>query len=88
MNKLLQKLLLIAMLGMGLVVSPISDADPQVRVSMNDAVTMVQQRFNATAIKTDTVRDGDRVLYRIRLVSADHSRVWTVTVDAQTGQVQ
>ena len=86
MRKLLQKLLLIAMLG--LAVSPSSFADSQVRISMNDAVAMVQQRFNATAVKTDTVRDGDHVLYRIRLVSADHSRVWTVTVDAQTGQVK
>ena len=57
-------------------------------VSLNDAVAMVQQRFNATAVKTETVREGDQVRYRIRLLSADKARVWTVTVDARTGQLQ
>lgn len=87
MNSIVQTIILVVILGTGLVNSPAVDAD-EVRVSMNDAVTMVQQRFNATAVKTETVRDGDRVIYRIRLVSADHARVWTVTVDAQTGQVR
>jgi uncharacterized membrane protein YkoI len=88
MKRLLQKLLLMAMLTTGLISSPVLFADSGARVSLNDAVVMVQQRFHATAVKTDTVREGDRVIYRIRLVSADRSRVWTVTVDAQTGQVQ
>jgi uncharacterized membrane protein YkoI len=87
MKKLVQTLLLVLVLSTGLVSSPAFSAGA-VSVSLNDAVAMVQQKFNATAIKTDTVRDGDRVLYRIRLVSADKSRVWTVMVDAQTGQVQ
>ena len=87
MKKLLPTLLLALLLSAGLECSPAFSATEQ-RVSLNDAVAMVQQRFSATAIKTDTVHDGERVLYRIRLVSADHSRVWTVTVDAQTGQIQ
>jgi len=87
MKILLQTLLVSLVLSAGLVSSPAFSAGA-VPVSANDAVTMVQQRFNATAIKTETVRDGDRVVYRIRLVSADRSRVWTVMVDAQTGQVQ
>ncbi len=88
MKKIMQILLLALVLSAGLTSSPAVHADGAVHVSLNDAVSMVQQRFNATAIKTDTVRDGDKVVYRIRLVSADHSRVWTVTVDAQTGQLQ
>jgi len=88
MSKLIQKVLLTWVLMTGLIASPVTFAEANVRVSISDAVAMVQQRFNATAIKTDTVRDGDHVLYRIRLVSSDRSRVWTVTVDAQTGQVQ
>lgn len=87
MNSIFHTMVLIAVLGTGLINSPVAQAD-EVRVSMTDAVTMVQLRFNAMAVKTDTVRDGDRVMYRIRLVSADRSRVWTVTVDAQTGQVR
>jgi len=86
MKSLLQTLLLALILSAGLVSSPALSAGAA--VSLNDAVTMVQQRFNATAIKTETVRDGDRMMYRIRLVSADRSKVWTVIVDAQTGQVQ
>jgi len=86
MKKLLQTWLVALMLSAGLVSSPAFSASEQ-RISLNDAVAMVQQRFNATAIKTETTHDGDRVVYRIRLVSADHSRVWTVMVDAQTGQV-
>ncbi len=63
------------------------DAAPEVRVPLNDAVSMVQQRFNATAVKTDTVMESGQVVYRIRLLSADRSRVWTVSVDARTGRI-
>jgi uncharacterized membrane protein YkoI len=87
MSKAIQIFIVIAFIGAGLINSPVAFAS-EVRVSMNDAVAMVQQRYNATAVRTETVRDGDRVMYRIRLVSADRSRVWTVTVDAQTGQVR
>jgi hypothetical protein len=59
-------------------------------VPLSDVVAMVQGRFNATAVKTDTVigsGGSGQVTYRIRLLSADKSRVWTVNVDARTGQV-
>lgn len=56
-------------------------------VDLNDAVSMVQERFNATAVKTDTVTEAGQLVYRIRLLSADRSRVWTVSVDARTGRV-
>jgi uncharacterized membrane protein YkoI len=48
---------------------------------------MVQSRFNATAVKTDTVTEAGQLVYRIRLLSADRSRVWTVRVDARTGRI-
>jgi len=56
-------------------------------VTLDDAVSMVQSRFNATAVKTDTMMDGGQLVYRIRLLSADRSRVWTVSVDARSGQI-
>lgn len=56
-------------------------------VPLNDVVSMVQERFNATAVKTDTVLEAGQMVYRIRLLSADKSRVWTVSVDARTGRV-
>ncbi|MGD9842128.1 MAG: PepSY domain-containing protein [Steroidobacteraceae bacterium] len=56
-------------------------------VPLNDVVSMVQERFNATAVKTDSVLQSGVLTYRIRLLSADRSRVWTVNVDARTGQI-
>lgn len=56
-------------------------------VALNEAVSLVQERFNATAVKTDTVMEGGQLVYRIRLLSADRSRVWTVSVDARTGRI-
>lgn len=56
-------------------------------VALSDAVSMVQSRFNATAVKTDTVMEAGQLIYRIRLLSADRSRVWTVSVDARTGRI-
>lgn len=56
-------------------------------VPLNDVVSMVQERYNATAVKTDTVQEAGQWVYRIRLLSADKSRVWTVSVDARTGRV-
>lgn len=57
-------------------------------VPLTNVVSMVQERFNATAVKTDTVVEADQMVYRIRLLSADKARVWTVRVDARTGQVK
>jgi uncharacterized membrane protein YkoI len=31
--------------------------------------------------------EGGQLVYRIRLLSADRSRVWTVSVDARTGRI-
>ncbi len=56
-------------------------------VALHDAVSLVQERYNATAVKTDTVQEGGQLVYRIRLLSADRSRVWTVSVDARTGRI-
>lgn len=57
-------------------------------VPLTNVVSMVQERFNATAVKTDTVVEDDQMVYRIRLMSVDRTRVWTVRVDAHTGQVK
>lgn len=57
-------------------------------VPLNDAVSKVQERFNATAVKTDSVQQSGKLVYRIRLLSADKSKVWTVDVDARTGDIE
>ncbi len=56
-------------------------------MSLDDAVSMVQGRFNARAVKTEAVSDAGQLVYRIRLLSADRSRVWTVSVDARSGRI-
>jgi uncharacterized membrane protein YkoI len=56
-----------------------------IRISMDQAVNMAESRYRAKAVKAETVRSGDRVVYMIRLLS--QGRVWTVRVDAQSGQM-
>jgi len=55
-------------------------------VSLDEAVQMAQSRFNARVVKAETVRNGDRRVHQIRLLNAQ-GKVWTVRVDAQTGQM-
>jgi uncharacterized membrane protein YkoI len=56
-------------------------------VSMDQAVKMVERRFNARVVKAETERDNGRMVYVLRLLS-DSGRVWTVRVDAADGVVQ
>jgi uncharacterized membrane protein YkoI len=54
-------------------------------VSLDRAVQMAESRYGAKAIKATTVNNGDRRVHQIRLIR--EGRVWTVTVDAQTGDM-
>ncbi|HEY6641183.1 PepSY domain-containing protein [Povalibacter sp.] len=56
------------------------------RVSLDQAVNMAESRYRAKAVKAQQSVSGDRVVYNIRLLSGD-GKVWTVQVDAQTGQM-
>ncbi len=56
-------------------------------ISLDQAVQMAQSRYNARVVRAETTREGDRVYYRLRLLSAD-GRVFSVRVDAQTGSFQ
>src|SRR5437868_745943 len=53
-------------------------------VSLDQAVEMAQRRYRAKAVRAETVRDGDRRIHQIRLLSAE-GKVWTVRIDAQSG---
>jgi uncharacterized membrane protein YkoI len=55
-------------------------------VSLDQAVNMAESRYRAKAVKAQQSFNGDRLVYNIRLLSSD-GRVWTVQVDAQTGQM-
>jgi uncharacterized membrane protein YkoI len=56
-------------------------------VSMDQAVRMVEQRFHARVVKTQTEQDNGRTVYVMRLLD-DSGKVWTVRVDATSGSVQ
>jgi len=55
-------------------------------VSLDQAVQMAQSRFSARVVKAETVRSGDRRVHQIRLLNQE-GKVWTVRVDAETGQM-
>jgi uncharacterized membrane protein YkoI len=57
------------------------------RLSQDAAVEMAQRRYHARAVRVETKRDGDRTLYRIRLLSPE-GRVFTVTVNANSGEIR
>jgi uncharacterized membrane protein YkoI len=58
-------------------------------MSLDEAVQMVQSRYNARVVKAETVRSGDRRVHQIRLLMQENgaTKVWTVRVDAETGQM-
>ena len=60
---------------------------PRIRVSLDRAVSMAERRFNARVVRADTRGDDDGVVYVLRLLN-DAGRVWTVRVDATTGDMQ
>jgi uncharacterized membrane protein YkoI len=56
-------------------------------MSLDQAVEMVQRRFNARVVRAETRREQGRTFYNLRLLSAD-GKVWTVRVDADSGALQ
>jgi len=72
------------------VVPPTEDARPaQVRgqgggLSLDAVVQMVQQRYNARVVRTETRQENGRTVYVLRLLNAD-GKVWSVRVDADSG---
>lgn len=57
------------------------------RLSLEQAVAKVERRYGARAVRAEEHREGDRTVYRIRLLTAD-GRVMDVTVDPVSGEVR
>ena len=55
-------------------------------ISRDEAVRLAERRYRAKAVRVETVRNGDSVIYQIRLLNAE-GKVQTVQVDAATGQM-
>ncbi len=58
----------------------------QAGMSLDQAVAMLQAKYNARVMRANSVEEGGRIVHYIRLMSADRSRVWTVRVDAASGR--
>lgn len=50
-------------------------------ISLDEAVARAEKQYGARAVRAERVREGDRTVYRIRLLAPD-GRVFNVTVDA------
>ena len=66
--------------------SPPQTAPNAVRVSLGQAVKMVEARYRARVVRADTRRQGGQVIYVMRLLDR-HGRVFTVRVDAASGTI-
>jgi len=96
MNRLRQPLVLL-LLALGLVATQ-SEARPASGerggaivlaaggISMNQAIAMVEKRFNARVVRSETRQEGDRKIYVLRLLD-DRGNGQVVRVDAATGSI-
>ena len=53
-------------------------------VSLQQATSMAQMRYQGRVVRAETVQMGDRVVHEIRILG-DDGRVRTVRIDAQSG---
>lgn len=56
-------------------------------LTLEQAVQRAEKRYKARAVKAEERTQGDRRVYRIRLLSED-GRVFDITVDAATGRME
>jgi uncharacterized membrane protein YkoI len=56
-------------------------------LTLDEAVDLVKRRYEARVLRAEETRDGDEVIYRIRLLGPD-GRVFEVRVDARSGRVE
>jgi uncharacterized membrane protein YkoI len=63
------------------------DRDRGGQMSLDDAVQMVQQRYNAKVVRAESRHEDGRTVYYLRLLNSE-GRVWTVRVDAQSGSIK
>ncbi|MBS0374981.1 MAG: PepSY domain-containing protein [Proteobacteria bacterium] len=56
-------------------------------LSLDEAVELVQHRFEARVVRAEETREGEETVYRIRLLGQD-GHVFTVHVNARTGHVE
>jgi uncharacterized membrane protein YkoI len=55
------------------------------RISLDEAMAQAERRYKARAVHGEERRQGDRIVYRIRLLDQD-GRVFEISVDAGSGR--
>lgn len=60
---------------------------PRGGMSLDQAVRMVEERYQARVVKAQTQHDEGHTVYVLRLLN-DAGKVWTVRVDPISGSVQ
>jgi Peptidase propeptide and YPEB domain len=63
-----------------------ADSDERIGISLDAASDMVQRQFNARVVRAEVRRDDGRTWYRFKLLS-DSGRVFSVSVDAASGEI-
>lgn len=74
--------------GPGIAPMPIEASALRDGVSLDEAVDRAQKRYKARVVRAETSESGGRIVYVLRLLSEEDGRVWTVRVDAQSGQMR
>jgi uncharacterized membrane protein YkoI len=54
-------------------------------ISLSQATSMALSRFPGQVVRAQPVREGDRVIYEIRILGEDGRTVRNFRIDAQTG---
>jgi hypothetical protein len=66
--------------------APAAAPAPAARLSMEQAVKLVEQRYRARVVRAETHQQGDRTIYVLRVLD-EAGRVFTVRVDAASGRI-
>jgi uncharacterized membrane protein YkoI len=61
------------------------DDDSRERISLSEAVKMAKRQYGADVVRAETRSERGRTVYHLLLHS--EGRVWTVRVDARTGEM-
>ncbi|MET0282204.1 MAG: PepSY domain-containing protein [Steroidobacteraceae bacterium] len=56
-----------------------------VGVSLDHVISQVEKRHKARVVRVEQVHVNGRLVYKLRMLSEKESRVWVVSVDAESG---
>ncbi len=62
-----------------------AQAEEKRRLSLDQAVAMAERRYKAKVVRAESDHSDGRLIYLLRLLN-DAGRVWTVRIDANSGE--